>query len=163
MQFALVQFRGFFSPAKVARCAAGALGVLALAFGGCDAGGPPQRACHPVQGQLFVRTQPAVGAIIQFQPQDGSRLDDWTNGFPRATVNADGTFDVSTYGDRDGAPAGEYVLLVEWPTASAAREGDEITHHSIDRLGRRKIDQEELELQIEVRNAPTTLKRIDLP
>jgi hypothetical protein len=30
-------------------------------------------------------------------------------------VEEDGTFALSTYGDKDGAPAGEYVVLVRWP------------------------------------------------
>jgi len=33
---------------------------------------------------------------------------------PRAEVAADGSFDVNMYGDKDGAPVGEYVVTVMW-------------------------------------------------
>ena len=33
---------------------------------------------------------------------------------PRAEVGADGWFDVNMYGNKDGAPAGEYIVTVIW-------------------------------------------------
>src|SRR6185312_4564325 len=76
--------------------------------------GPPRKACYPVKGQLTVRGQPAEGAVIMFQPE-GANPDEWPVGYPRATVGADGKFEVATYGDNDGAPAGDYKVLINWP------------------------------------------------
>ena len=33
---------------------------------------------------------------------------------PRANVAADGTFTLSTYGENDGAPAGDYIVAISW-------------------------------------------------
>lgn len=138
--------------------------ALACSSSGCSPGGLPRKTCYPVSGQLFVADQPAVGALIYFQPQDGSDPEEWTSGFPRATVAADGAFQVSTYGELDGAPAGEYVLLVEWRAAAARDEGGDSEEESAssDRLGRRFMDPATSPLRVTVTAQPTTLTRIDV-
>ena len=55
--------------------------------------------------------QPAEGATVTFNPQGANPL---KNAAPSATVKADGTFDVGLYGNGDGAPAGDYVVTVQW-------------------------------------------------
>lgn len=63
---------------------------------------------YPVHGRLLVDGKPAVGAMIKFLPdKTGGRV-------PTALVREDGTFSASYYGSEDGAPAGEYKLLVAW-------------------------------------------------
>jgi len=121
-------------------------------------------ACYPVSGQLFVANQPAPGARIYFQPVDGGKPEGWTGGYPRATVEADGSFQVTTYEAQDGAPEGEYVLLVEWRESSLGAEGDEPAEASrpADRLGNRYMDAASSSLRATVKTEPTTLPRIDL-
>lgn len=68
---------------------------------------------YAVKGKVMVGDRPAAGAELVFVPANepaGS-----PDPRPRATVEEDGTFALSTYGDKDGAPAGEYVVLVRWP------------------------------------------------
>ena len=68
---------------------------------------------HPVRGQLFVGDKPASGAFVLFIPVNEPAGNPEPR--PRATVEPDGTFKVSTFGADDGAPAGEYLVTATWP------------------------------------------------
>jgi hypothetical protein len=67
----------------------------------------------PVKGKVMIDGQPMSGATVLFYPTQ-----DFPKGsaqqHPRAVVEEDGTFQVSTYGSNDGAPAGEYTVTVSW-------------------------------------------------
>src|SRR6059036_3365552 len=91
------------------------LAALLLNIGAC--GGSNQskanrKPVHPVRGQLLVGGKPAAGAFVFFVPVN--EPPEPTDPRPRSTVSSDGSFDVSMYGDRDGAPAGEYTVIVMW-------------------------------------------------
>jgi tetratricopeptide (TPR) repeat protein len=66
---------------------------------------------QPVHGQAFFQNQPIPQASVVLDPA-------WTKepGFPRphAVVKDDGSFVLSTYGQEDGAPDGEYRVMVTW-------------------------------------------------
>jgi hypothetical protein len=70
-------------------------------------------AVFPVKGKLTIDGHPMAGARLLFNPTK-----DFPAGSaqvrPQATVDADGTFEVSTYGKGDGAPEGEYRVSVSW-------------------------------------------------
>jgi hypothetical protein len=91
---------------------------------GCRPGANAQRV-FPVCGQIFFQRSPAEGALVILQPLSTVRDRPATLAFPHAVVAADGTFCMSTFGEGDGAPVGQYVLLVRWPTESAADEAGE--------------------------------------
>lgn len=79
--------------------------------------------CIPIHGRLVWGGRPISGARIVLHPtgSPGSeRLADC--GYPRATTDADGEFTVSTRVAGDGAPCGEYALLITWPRVEQARE-----------------------------------------
>src|SRR5687768_432734 len=86
---------------------------LGLIVGCASDAAPVGKPVHPVRGQLFVKKAPAVGAELIFVPVD--EPDEPTDPRPRAVVGEDGSFALSTHGDGDGAPAGEYVVVVTWP------------------------------------------------
>jgi hypothetical protein len=71
-----------------------------------------QKPVHPVHGQLLVGGKPATGAFVFFVPVDEPANP--TDPRPRAEVKADGGFDVSMYSESDGAPVGEYTVIVMW-------------------------------------------------
>src|SRR5215208_1598658 len=97
--------------------------LAALAFGGCGgASGPAKKVCYPVKGQLMVKGQPAAGAQVVLRPPNP---DQWEGGFPRATVAADGTFEIETYGNKDGAPAGDYQVVIAWTQNPGQAEGED--------------------------------------
>jgi len=129
-----------------------------IGLAGCGrSSGLAKKACYPVKGQLFVKGQPAAGAQIVLRPPNP---DDWPDGFPRAAVAADGSFDVETYGDKDGAPAGKYMVVVTWTTTPAQPDAED--NEMIDRLDGR-YDAANSKLTAKVEAGPTTLPAIRLP
>jgi hypothetical protein len=129
-----------------------------LAIAGCSPGGPPKKVCYPVKGELTVGGKPAEGATVMFQPQEADSTD-WSAGYPRATVGADGKFEVSTYGENDGAPAGDYVILVTWPAPNPADE----EASGPDRLGGRYVEPAKSKLTAKIEPRPNELPPIKLP
>ena len=67
---------------------------------------------HPVRGKVSFQGKSAEGAFVLFTPVNEPA--DAPDPRPRANVGADGTFTLSTYGENDGAPAGNYVVAVSW-------------------------------------------------
>lgn len=94
------------------------LTILSAGFAflaGCgSSGGREKRPTFPVTGSVFGSGKPLVGAIVTLHPAGATiSPDSWGYGYPRAIVQADGKFIASTYADSDGAPAGDYVLLIQ--------------------------------------------------
>lgn len=138
---------------------------LMLMVSGLSCGGPKIKNRKPtfqVSGRVLVQSQPAEGALIIFRPLAGADTpDEWTLGFPRATVKADGSFVLETYGTEDGAPAGDYVVLVNWPPApNPERRGEEPTGE--DRLGRRYLDPNNSLLRAKVEARQNVLPAFEL-
>jgi hypothetical protein len=121
--------------------------------------GPAQKVCYPVKGQLVVGGQPAAGAMVIFHPE-GSTPEEWTSGYPRARVGADGAFELETYGDKDGAPAGDYRVLVTW-TQSGSEETEDT--QMVDKLKGRYTDYTKSTLRAKVDTGPTEVPVIKLP
>lgn len=141
--------------------------LAAIVLAGCLGPRQPEpKACVPVKGKLLVRGRPAAGAMVYFRPEDGSQAEAWGVGFPRARVGADGTFEASTYQTGDGAPPGEYRLLVEWFDGGPGGGDDEgesnASDDAEDRLEGRYMDFTTTPLRATVRDEPTELPAIDL-
>lgn len=72
-----------------------------------------RKAVYPVAGQFLVGGAPANGALIAFHPAGESGTG---RALPsRATTDAEGRFELTTYATSDGAPEGEFVVTVYWP------------------------------------------------
>ncbi len=83
-----------------------------------------RRECLPVRGRVYVDGRPASGAAIAFYSHN-PRNNRYTQ-VADARVQKDGSFLLSTYTPNDGAPAGDYVVTVEWfdqPTPSEKATG----------------------------------------
>jgi len=65
----------------------------------------------PVRGKVLFQGKPAAGASINFHPAD---KDAPNPAYPGAEVEADGSFQLTTYTTGDGAPVGKYVVTVVW-------------------------------------------------
>jgi hypothetical protein len=63
---------------------------------------------HPVEGKVLLNNAPLSGALVTFHPKG---KDDLTVVSPTALSREDGTFTVTT-GQKNGAPAGEYVITI---------------------------------------------------
>jgi len=110
----------------------------------------------PVEGKVVVGKdrQPAAGALLVSHPIDAS--EDLNK--PRARAGDDGSFTLTTYTQK-GAPAGQYVVTIEWPTPKKTpydREGP-------DRLGGRYRNPKESKLRFTIEAQPNSLPPIELP
>ena len=72
-----------------------------------------QAATHQAHGRVTVNGEPAAGAVVELHCV--GQKPDARNSRPWAIVKHDGSFTLSTYEQGDGAPAGEYALVVRWP------------------------------------------------
>lgn len=120
-------FRAYLGWALLAACVAS----------GCQKGEPAAgldvRPVHPVKGKVTVGGKPATGALISFRAIAGASPYN-----PRATVEPDGSYTISTYRQHDGAPAGEYLVTIYWPVERPKRkvgEDDDPGINLPDRLG----------------------------
>jgi hypothetical protein len=85
--------------------------VALLAVSGCSSKKiEGRKEVFPVRGKLLVDNQPAPGAMVVLHPVGGT----YDAERPSATVGPDGTFELTTYVGKDGAPAGEYVVTAQW-------------------------------------------------
>lgn len=105
--------------------------------GGCGTRTPTAMKTYPVSGQIKINGKIPSRAEIRFKP--AKPLEDPLKRSiePYAIVKEDGSFRVSTYGDADGAPAGDYAVTVVWPKVTV--EGGEETYGS-DQLGNKFSD-----------------------
>jgi hypothetical protein len=129
-----------------------------LAAGCSGAGGRAKKTCYPVKGQLLVQGKPAEGALVILHPKDDANSAEWSTGFPRGTTGADGKFELATYADNDGAPAGDYVVLVSWTTPN--RQNEEAS--GPDKLGGRYSNPATSKLTAKVDSRPTELPPINV-
>lgn len=111
----------------------------------------------PVRGILLVGGEPAEGAIIAFHPTSSSEAKT-TN--PNGRVQADGTFELTTYESGDGAPAGEYVATIFWPEPPQSP----IDHPAMgpDRLKNRYADPSTSSIRVSVSEGENLLEPIRL-
>ncbi len=84
---------------------------LSLALLACLACGSDKRKLYPVRGKVLVDGKPAEGATVALYAADASQP---MAQFPRGYVKADGTFTIGTYDPEDGAPAGDYKVVIVW-------------------------------------------------
>lgn len=96
---------------RILRCA---LAVVLLGALACSSG---QRKLYPVKGKVLCDGKPAEGALVSLYALDASQP---MKQFPAARVQRDGSFEVGTYVEKDGAPAGEYKVVVVWLPQDAA-------------------------------------------
>lgn len=85
-----------------------------LVLTGCGSETPPgQLPVFPASCQVTVGGQPAEGVFVLLQPVPGSPAalkDEVVSG----TTDATGKVTLTTYEQNDGAPAGEYIVLIRW-------------------------------------------------
>jgi hypothetical protein len=134
------------------------LGAVCL---GCGAK-PRELPVVPVSGQLFFQSQPAAGALVVLHPLESTDSSLWPMGYPRGTVSADGSFQISTYRDGDGAPEGKYRVCALWTQRLDGAETGDPEDESPDLFQERYIDPARSTLDATVAGPSTELPRIDL-
>lgn len=94
-----------FGSAWLSLLAGGSLLTLAA----CN--GESQVPVYPVAGTVTYGQVVPVGAVVVLHPADPTAATDIA---PMGVVGPDGRFEVGTYDDRDGAPAGTYKATFQW-------------------------------------------------
>ena len=102
----------------MARYLAGALlcSAITMALCGCGSSGIP---VAPTEGVVLLDGKPAVGVSVVFR-QNGLSM------VASGKTDAEGRFQLSTYGEFDGAPVGECVATVEAIAMDLTTVGQEI-------------------------------------
>jgi hypothetical protein len=124
---------------------------------GCDDG---KLKVYPVHGTVNVDGKPAAGAMVIFCPLDDSNQK-LQRERPFGTTGADGKFTLTTFVKDDGAPVGEYKVLVQWaapPKPGGDRDRDS---GSPDRLKGRYMNLEKTPLTAKIEGT-TELAPYDL-
>ncbi|MEM6472244.1 MAG: hypothetical protein AAF802_21970 [Planctomycetota bacterium] len=90
--------------------------VLATVFGVflCGCSRTPGAPKYPVEGTVLVNGQPAAGMIVRFHAR-GQGLEA-QDAQPAAVADENGRFKMSSFGNKDGAAAANYVATFYWPT-----------------------------------------------
>jgi len=84
--------------------------ALATAFASCSKSSVK---LYPVHGQVLFKDQPAEGAQVVFRPAQESG-EGKNRPMAYGTVEKDGKFTLRTDPHGEGAPAGDYVVLITW-------------------------------------------------
>ena len=130
-------------------------GLLAI---GCGKGSDSP-ATYAVHGTATYQNKPMQDARITLVPISGPAKE--KNALPRGTVDEQGNFTLSTYTAGDGAPAGNYKVVILWPKDAS---GVTISpNESNDRLGDRysNVIKSTIEVTIEAKD-DNTLPPIEL-
>ena len=85
--------------------------AMAVVLAGCGDG---RLRRYPVNGSVLIDGRPAENAIVVFCPVDPSAELEHLR--PAGRADAAGQFELTTYEAFDGAPAGQYKVLVKWPS-----------------------------------------------
>jgi hypothetical protein len=128
------------------RAATQLLTILSFfAASGCGEG---NLAVYPVTGTVNVDSKPADGAMVTFCPTDGS--DELLKLRPRGVTGPDGKYQLTTFDEGDGAPAGDYKVIIQWPAKTA---GEQIIGSGPDRLRGRYMDLQRSQFTVKVEGA----------
>src|ERR1051326_6275998 len=93
--------------------------ALVLLLPACQESRYERVALSPVRGKVLYNGQPAVGAEVRLHPVTASEKSKF---YPVAKVEADGSFALTTFENKDGAPPGEYLVTVRWDEVSSKEE-----------------------------------------
>jgi hypothetical protein len=81
----------------------------------------------PISGTLLINQAAADTAKVVLYPANAAeQKEEWPNGYPHGISDAEGNFKISTYGKDDGAPQGEYLVLVQWNEGSGENVKDRL-------------------------------------
>jgi hypothetical protein len=89
------------------------LATASIVLHGCSQ--PVQPDAYPVKGVLLVDGAPAANACVAFHPLNRPNAS-----IPVGRTDSRGVFHLATRSDRDGAPAGDYVVTIVWTEDSLA-------------------------------------------
>ncbi|MEX0643322.1 MAG: hypothetical protein WD468_11505 [Pirellulales bacterium] len=115
---------------------------------------------YPVSGTVLVDGKPADGATVYFCPTGGS--EELLRERPFGTTGPDGKYLLTTLVKDDGAPAGQYKVLVQWIAMVPQKVVDRDRSGGRDRLRGRYMNLEKSTLTATVEEGPIELPPFEL-
>src|SRR4051794_15697519 len=148
-----MQQRGICGPA----CAwALALSIGLITATGCGDG----KGVNPVNGSVTVDGKPAGDVMLKFAPVGGSP--EFQKVLPMGITKEDGTFSLNTRGNNDGAPAGQYKVLITWPAQSRGPSRDGTIQMGPDRFQGRYNNLEKSPFTVEIKSGTNNIPPFEL-
>ncbi|MBY0513262.1 MAG: hypothetical protein K2P78_05050 [Gemmataceae bacterium] len=126
------------------------IGTAALTVSCADSGREP---VYAVNGKVLREGKAAVGAMVILHKVGG---DDKRALKPFGRAKSDGTFQITTYTTDDGAPEGEYIVTLVWPTPPPPNQPD--AEEGPDRLKGRLADPKTSKWRVKVEKKPLELE-----
>lgn len=111
----------------------------------------------PVTGEVFVDGQPVKDIFVYLIPA-GSKIPKDEPPQHRGLTKEDGSFAISTYMENDGAPAGDYVVCLEW--LRYKKTGSQWI--GPDKFGKKYLDPEKSEFKVTVGGSSTKIPRLEV-
>jgi len=93
-------------------CCFGQIALIALTLCGNGCGRADHPRTYPVKGTLEINGQPAAGVTLIFIANPPIEQ---LPSAPTAVTESDGSFALTTFRAKDGAPVGEYNVILSWP------------------------------------------------
>lgn len=116
----------------------------------------------PVKGEFYYDAQPAEGALVILHPATGPDAAKWPHGLPHGTVGTDGAYNIGLPPIGDGAPAGEYKVLLTWNLPVPGSDPADSEPETFDKLGGRWATPEKTTLSATIQPPETVIPRFDL-
>ena len=139
--------------------------VLGLACLGALAGCGGKKADSdlvPVKGEFFFDSQPAQGALVILHPSAGPDAATWPHGLPHGVVDTAGAYNIGLPPLGEGAPAGDYKVLLTWNLPIPGADPTDSEPETFDKLGGRWATPEKSTLSATVAPPSTEIPRFDL-
>lgn len=128
--------------------------LVFILVAGCS-GGPVRPVCFPVQGKVLFENQPLSEARLIFHPVRGELVPQ-----PTAVTSPDGQFQLATWADKDGAPAGDYIVTVVYQ--QLVQQGEEKVRSGKNLLPVLYADPRKSPLRATVKEGSNTLPAFEL-
>lgn len=126
-------------------------------FSSCGPKEPPRKETFPVKGMVLVDGQPAGTLAVYCNNVAG--MDTKMPTVSQTFTKEDGSFEISTYGQSDGVPEGEYTLTFMWGKPDLLHGG----YSGPDKLNGRYKDPKASKFQFKVeKGKPVDLGKIEL-
>lgn len=133
--------------------------AAAVVMAGCaKKGRPGEKPVYPVKGRLTHKGEPMPYAVVTFYPAGEPFAPALKS---RATADQDGYYELTTYDLKDGAPEGDYGVVLYWPVKPPDPNNLEAPNPP-DRLGHAYSDPAKSKLRFTVRPEPNAID-IKLP